>query len=233
MLFLKPNRLILLALLGVLCSGCADSPVTELAAFNPWERHQWAQDERFGPTMHQHVAELASLRTQAPQMSEAERHREAVRLSQWLGQDVPSTLRQELVKTLGTLRTPGAAPALRVAVNDGDADVRVAACQAWGTMGGPEAVPMLAQVLGSDTDLDVRLAATRELARFNEPAAVQALGLALDDSDPAMQYRAVQSLKSATGRNYGNDVPAWREFVRGGNPPPYQPTLAERFRSLF
>ena len=61
-----------------------------------------------------------------------------------------------------------------------------------------------------------------------------ALGAALEDRDPAMQYRAVQSLQAVTGQNFGNDVERWQQYVRGEVPKSREPTsLAERFRNVF
>jgi hypothetical protein len=67
----------------------------------------------------------------------------------------------------------------------------------------------------SDGDLDVRIAAARELGKFEDRAAVQSLGAALDDPDPALQRRAVESLRRISGEDFGNSVPAWRQYVRG------------------
>jgi hypothetical protein len=39
------------------------------------------------------------------------------------------------------------------------------------------------------------------------------LARALEDADPAVQYRAVASLKKVSGRDLGNDVNAWREWA--------------------
>jgi hypothetical protein len=38
--------------------------------------------------------------------------------------------------------------------------------------------------------------------------------LALNDSDPALQLRATESLQAATGENLGSDIRAWQEYVR-------------------
>jgi hypothetical protein len=60
---------------------------------------------------------------------------------------------------------------------------------------------------------------------------VPALGVALEDPDPAMQYRAVNSLRAISGRDLGNDVQQWRLYVKGQLPE--EPTFAERLRRLF
>lgn len=78
------------------------------------------------------------------------------------------------------------------------------------------------------------MAAARELRRFQDPLAYQALGLALQDEDPALQYRAVESLREASGKDYGNDLQAWQQFAQGQDPgPEYSPSVAERLRRLF
>ena len=68
-------------------------------------------------------------------------------------------------------------------------------------------------------DADVKLAAAQALGKINSPESIQALAVALDDRDPAMQYVGVQSLKSITGKDYGPDVQAWRQVAAGGTPP--------------
>jgi HEAT repeat protein len=121
-----------------------------------------------------------------------------------------------------------------MATRDEYKQVRIAACQAWGELGGTEAMETLAEVVRREEDVDVRIAATKELGRFRDPMVVSALGLVLNDSDPALQYSAVESLKSSTGRDFGDSVPAWRDFVAGRSPDPSEaPSVVERLRNLF
>ena len=141
--------------------------------------------------------------------------------------------RVDAVRALAALSTNSASATLFAATTDRDAQVRVAACQGLATRQDPNAIPALQHVLGSDTDIDVRLAATRALGVFQDRAAIGALAIALDDPDPALQYRAMQSLKTASGQNYGTDLVAWRQFVRGENPTVKGTSLAERFRNWF
>jgi HEAT repeat protein len=92
----------------------------------------------------------------------------------------------------------------------------------------------LAEVLRRDPDIDVRLAAARSLGEIGDPAAVTALGAALDDTDPAMQVRAVASLREVTGKDFGADVNRWRQYVQGESPSPPEPvSFAERVRRLL
>ena len=97
-----------------------------------------------------------------------------------------------------------------------------------------EAAAVLSQVLTGDDDPDVRLEAIEALGQCRDPAAVAALGPALEDRDPAMQYRAVLALKELTGEDFGNDVDRWRQYVQGDVPVQTPPSsLAERLRRIF
>ncbi len=127
-------------------------------------------------------------------------------------------IRAEIIRALGEY--PGAASdsVLRSALNDSDAEARIAACEAWGKRGNAEAISLLSGTLRSDVDVDVRLAAARALGDTDDPAAVAALGEVLTDRDPAMQYRAVISLRQITGKNLGNDVNRWRQYVQSTGP---------------
>ena len=59
-----------------------------------------------------------------------------------------------------------------------------------------------------------------------------ALGEALADADPAMQYRAVLSLKQATGKDLGNSVDRWQQYVKGEQPASRPRRWAERILQL-
>jgi len=143
-------------------------------------------------------------------------------------------IRAEVVRAVSLLRCPTAGTLLGQATKDGDADVRIDACKGLHRQVGPEATAVLAEVLSSDTDPDVRLAAARALGHTGDPAAVPALGSALDDQDPAMQYRAVSSLRKVGPQDLGDDVDRWRRHVRGQPPLPPKPvSLAEQVRRIF
>ena len=90
----------------------------------------------------------------------------------------------------------------------------------------------LSEALRGDVDADVRLAAAKALGETKNTAATAALGEALNDSDPAMQYQGVLALQKVTGKDLGDDVNRWQQYVKNGQP---EPTLswAEQIRRLF
>ena len=129
--------------------------------------------------------------------------------------------------------TPSSKMVLYAGLKDPENDIRVACCEAWGKQPSPEATRMLAETLSGDTDLDVRLAAAKALSHAGDKDAVKALGAALEDSDPAVQYCAVASLKEVTGKNLGNDVKAWQELAKQPDPPVRTKALASRPWQIF
>jgi hypothetical protein len=142
-------------------------------------------------------------------------------------------VRQAIVKAASEFKTPMAQQMLQAGLNDENPAVRTECCRALGRRAEPTSVTSLAIVVSSDKDTDVRIAAVDALGKIKSPESVKALAVALDDRDPAMQYVGVQSLKSVTGKNFGPDVQAWRQFASGGTPPPeVTPSIAERIQQV-
>jgi HEAT repeat protein len=140
-------------------------------------------------------------------------------------------VRQAVVRAIAEFRTPMAQQVLEAGLSDENEAVRIACCKALGQRAEAVSVKSLANALRADEEIDVRLAAAEALGKIKSPEAVQAIRVALDDRDPAMQYAGVQSMKSITGQDYGPDVQAWRQIAAGGTPPAVEaPSLAERLR---
>ncbi len=227
------SKSLLILVLGMSASGCVDGPFGGLTAMNPYYRNQWEKDEQAGPTFHTQLAELRAIRENPTGLSPGEQRQIIPTLAEIVQNSTNTILRAEATLTLAEFPAPETIPTLQLAMNDEDADVRIAACRAWGRRGGREALDALSQTVSNDSDLDVRLAATAQLAKFQDQQSLQALGVALNDKDPALQHRAVQSLKSVSGQDYGDSVPAWRDYVEGRSPVlPEPPTIAERLRAL-
>lgn len=224
------RNLLLLALgTGAVSSGCQDGPIPENRGLNPWARQQWEEDEKLGPTYYKRQDELAIIRAKAGSLSPAERNQLSQEILDVYSQEPSPAMQSELVRTLGYLPTAAAQAGLLAALAHEDPDVRIAACQGLSRIQSEEARSALAKSVETDEDHDVRIAAARALGSYRDPAAVQSLGMALEDEDPAIQKVAIESLRASTGRDYGNSVPAWKEYLAGGNPAkPPGPTLAER-----
>lgn len=155
-------------------------------------------------------------------------------LTETIRTEADPMIRARIIRALGAYPGPETDGVLRAAMSDPEAEVRVAACESWSTRGGAEATGVLAGALGSDIDKDVRLAAARALGRSKDPDAVVALGEVLADKDPAIQYRAVLSLQRITGKDLGNDVNRWQQYVRGELPDAREPvSVADRVRQVF
>jgi hypothetical protein len=220
-----------------LLAGCAEGPLWRTGNLAPWVRQKWAEEEKqYGATLRTKLNDVDALASRARSMSAEDRAKWSAQLSHLAAGDPSPLLRARIVEVLPQFPSPQADATLRSAIRDRDSGVRIAACTALGQRGGADALQSLSRAM-SDEDLDVRLAAVRALGEFDESAtsgeAIRQLGVALDDKDPAIQYRAIESLRNVSGRNYGNNLVAWREFVHGGQPVETPPSIVEQIRSWF
>ena len=216
-------------LAALTAGGCADFDI--LPTWMPFQGP--AADQLPGvvsPT--ERITELRKLSEKAATASSEEKQRVSDKLATSIRTEKDPLIRLEIIRALG--RYPGASSdaILKTALSDADAHVRVAACDAWGKRNDVQSVQLLAGALSGDVDADVRLAAAKALGETKGPEVAKALGEALSDADPAMQYRAVLSLKKVTGKDLGNDVNRWQQYVKGEQSGP-PPSLAERFWQLF
>jgi len=217
-----------LGIMALLASGCADLP-----AWVPFQGPR-SDDVPGVVTPAAKITQLKKLSSEAPQADAQAKHRVAEQLVGAIRTETDAMIRAEIIRTLGDYPDPVADGVLRAALNDPDTDVRIAACEAWGKHGGAEAADLLAPILTSDMNRDVRLASARALGKIKDQRALAALGDALTDSDPSMQYRAVLSLKELTGQDLGNNVDRWRQYVKEGHPLQSQPTsVADRLKNIF
>ncbi len=200
--------------------GCAEGPLWRLGALTPWARSEWEKDEKIATTMFTRRDRIRDLADDAEDMSPRQQEQACQELAASLRPQNPVILRLETVRALGHFSVPAASQLLGTASVDSDPQVRSMACTAWAKRGGPEALQALQHALSSDTDIDVRLSATRALGKFRDARSVESLTLALDDRDPALQLRAMESLETITGKDHGYDVVAWRQYLRGVQDPP-------------
>lgn len=174
-----------------------------------------------------------TLIAEAPKKDSATQAQDIAELQLSFQRERDPLMRAKILETLAAYPTGDVESFLRTGLTDKNSAVRlmiVSACAKRGEAG----VPMLADVAEHDSDVDVKLAAARALGQIGGQAAVAALGTMLDDSNPAVQFRAMQALSQATGKRLGNDVTAWKSYVQSGVEPK-PPTFVERLdpRRLF
>lgn len=200
------------------CPGCSTTQA----------RPEWARkitfwdkedvDPRGTLAPYKRIEAMRAVAKKVPKMSPAEQQQQAVQLAEAYRNESDTLVRMQILRTIAMCASPAAGETLQLGLKDSERDVRMTACDAWGVHGGPQALPLLGNILRTDPSMDVRLAAARSIGKVGGPEAVNILAPALEDPNPAMQYRAVQSLRAATGKDFGDDANAWREFVRGGSP---------------
>lgn len=213
------RRLIfVLTLVAIGSAGCRHFDMADPGGL--WPFHKEARTDKVPglATPAERTAVLKGLAEKAPQSSKDEQERVSRELAQAIRREEDPSLRVEIVRTLGQYPTESASMTLRSALNDPEAEVRAAACEAWGRRGGPEAIEVLGGVASGDVDQDVRLAAIQSLGNTRDPKASAALGAVLTDSDPALQRRTMLSLRDVTGKDFGEDARKWRQYLDGNTP---------------
>lgn len=205
---------VIFALITVgLFSGCAEGPLWRMGRYTPWAQNHWAEEEKIADTLFTQKRDMVA-KVDAAAGAPVERQQEvAHELSEIARRSPVLLLRLHAVNQLGRLKCPAAVDALANAAQDSNSDVRLAAIKAFGKLPASTAIPNLQRLVGSDTNIDVRLAATRALGKFPVSRSVSAIGLALNDPDPALQLRAAESLEAVTGESFGRDIPAWQQYV--------------------
>lgn len=122
-------------------------------------------------------------------------------------------VRQAIQEAVAEFQTPLAHDVLVAGLKDDDVDVRLTCCRKLGSRAEPHSVSVLREVLAGNDTLDVRLAAADALGKIKTPDSIEALALAVNDRDPALQYAGVEALKKLSGQDFGNDVKAWQQFT--------------------
>ncbi len=207
-------------------AGCARNGAHQNAFLLPWqERPETVPGVKSPQERISELKAVASAATPTVGMSE--------QLAREIQQEQDPLVRLHIVRALAKIPDATASAVLHAGLEDPEKLVRVACCEAWGQRGGPEAVQELTTVLEAESDVDVRMAAARALGETKNTAAVAPLASVLSDNDPAIQRRAIQSLKAVSGKDYGYDVQAWRQYAAGESVPDKPVSFAERLRRLF
>jgi len=200
----------------VVVSGCAtlSKPFASLGAIRaPWAPDEVEDEALLADTLFEKKRRMEAAVSTAKNGPVEQQQKVAKGLQEIIRRDPVLLLRLHAVNLASELRCPAALEALQEASTDSSSDIRIAAVKAWSSMPSDLAVPQLQEIIGSDTNVDVRLSATKALGGFSGQQAVRAISLALNDTDPALQLRAMESLGSASGENLGLSVTAWKDYV--------------------
>ena len=221
-------RMACLALVATsMASGCA--------SWSPWKQQDKAarDQEKYGFTADTRIKKLAErskAAKSAPEQGQVEFTQDLVRM---MLEEHDPRVRGKILESAAEFDTSAATAICKGAMQDPSDTVRIKACDVWAKRGGEEAVQILATRFQTDADLDVRLRALKMLGELKDKQAIPVLARALEDADPAVQYRAVASLKQVSGRDLGNDVNAWREWAVDPEANKADWSIAESFRRLF
>ncbi len=201
----------------------------QLKRANPYFQSQWKKDRELGPIFEDRLAELELLRQQLATMPTEQQAAWVEQLSGIIQKDPSSEMRAQAVTTIAKIPSAAAVTALNYASGDDVDKVRLAACQAWKLRGDEPAKDMLLSLAQTDESTSVRQAAIDSLSVFPDEEVKSALTQLLSDRSPAVQYQVAQSLKTITGRDYGGDFEAWKQFMAGQDVPEPPPlSIAER-----
>jgi hypothetical protein len=209
----------------VVAAGCQSIPHPNIWPFPEYDRTTYHT-----PSMR--VDAVRQFAERSTHVDSPEQRKLADQLAKQIQIEPDPIVRLAVVQTIAEFKTPMAQQVLEAGLNDDDDAVRIACCQELGKRGDAASVEKLGTVLRSDAGMDVRLAAAKALGHFKTPESMKALVAALDDRDPALQFVGVQSMKSASGKDYGPNVEAWRQVANGEALPPEVPSIAERIRRM-
>jgi HEAT repeat protein len=229
-MFMRNHRGQISAVMLSLCAAlfaCGCASTDELYSWWPWyEPDQTADLQKYGPISRQKIDHLRDLRHSLSDESMAD-------IAQQIQQERDPSVRLEMVRTLASHSSPQARALVAAALKDADPDVRVAACEELGKVGGEESARLLAEALASDTNVDVRIAATEALGEMRDPRAVPLIAVALEDQDPALQLRGMEAMRLASGKNLGKDVNQWRQYAKNPDIEAREESIADRFGRLL
>ena len=209
--------------LGLVC-GCSDTRWNSAGFRNPFASKTDAYKSQYGLSSADRIRQLESLTEKPTKISSAQLPILAQQLTDTIANDADSLVRRAAIRLLAQLPDEFALPGMREAAQNSDHVVRQLAIEGWSERITDEAVSVLTGALRNDGHLDVQLAAAKGLANFNSSTVIQALSTALEYQDPAIQFRAAQSLAQVTGQNLGTDITAWQRFLADSVSPSDQMT---------
>lgn len=226
--------LIVIGLASVGLGGCQDGPLYAMKEINPYfTMREWKRDEELGVTDHERRKQLARLSETIDELPADRQKFWAGHLEKMLENDESPEMRRLVIRAAGRLDDPSAMAMIEKGLDDSSVKVRMEACRVLGTKSSEEATRLLAATLGTDTSEDVKHSAMAALGTHKNQAAIDSLRLALTDRNPATRDLAIESLRGATGKNYGDDPEVWIAALDGTPTEEAPVRFADRVRNLF
>ncbi len=214
--------------------GCQDGPMYALKHANPYfVLKEWREDAALGITDHERRRQLQSLAGSIGKLPAERQQYWNTHLEQLVEHDPSSEMRRIAVQAAGNMTAGAGIAIIEQGLDDDIAKVRMEACRALSKRRDEPASRMLAAVIGSETNQDVKHAAMDALSNHHNAVATDSLRLALQDRNPATRKLAIQSLRGATGKDYGNDPQVWIAALDGEPVEQRPPGLTDRLRNLF
>ncbi|MCH5373915.1 MAG: HEAT repeat domain-containing protein [Planctomycetes bacterium] len=215
-------------------SGCQDGPLYGLKVANPYfSMREWKRDEELGVTDHERRKQLARLAETIDRLPADRQQFWAGHLQKMLANDESAEMRRLVVQAAGRLNDPAAIQMIETGLDDSSVKVRMEACRSLGMKSSDEAARLLAATIGTDTSQDVKHSAMTALANHKSQIAIDSLRLALQDRNPATRDLAMESLRSSTGKNYGDDPEVWIAALDGTPTEEAPIRFADRIRGMF
>ncbi len=241
---------ILIGVLSVMgpMAGCHDGPLYALKAANPYYAWgDWKRDTELGLTDFQRREQLTDLVASIGSMPAERQQFWSDHLQAMIENDESPEMRRLAIQAAGNLNAIASIDLIEKGLDDDSVKVRMEACRALASAGSlnpqgksqdaANVARMLASTLGTETNEDVRHAAMSALAQHKSPIAVNALRTALKNRNPATQTLAMESLRGATGKNYGDDPQVWIAALDGKTTGPSAETsptrIADRVSDLL
>jgi hypothetical protein len=206
-----------LLLLPCFHSGCIDGPFFHLKKINPYIQRQWQADREKVTVFSERIDELRLLRNQIASMPPQEQ-------SEWIS---------KLDGILKIQHRPEALAALTPLSKDKNEKVRMALVAALRQSKDQLATNTLMAMSSSDPSNNVKLSATRALGSHQSEEVKLFLGDKLEDRNIAMRFQASQALGELTGKRYGGDIDAWRQYIAGQEVPEPKASFAKSLESML